>query len=338
MVQSADPMTSVASPLSRLACSHELVNLAGVKSHDSPRRSAAPSTLIGVTLLSALVCTGSNTATAQDSSNPDRAVLKVMSFNIRYGAANDGENSWPHRKHLVSETIRTFDPDLLGLQEVLEFQADFLREELPGYGFHGVGREDGKRKGEFVPLMYRKDRFYLVDAGHFWLSEEPEVPGSKSWDSSLPRMLSWVALEDRENGYRQFVFANVHFDHRGKEARLQSARLIRERAAEVPDGMPIVLTGDFNATEDQPPYAALTGDVGAGTPFLDTFRVIHPERSPFEATSTGWQPKQQGRRIDWILIKPPFQALNATINRTIDGNRLPSDHYPVEAVIRFADE
>ena len=92
----------------------------------------------------------------------DSALLKVMSFNIRYGKANDGTNSWPHRKDLVLETIKVSDPDLLGLQEVLGFQADFLKENLKGYAFHGVGREDGKEKGEYVPLMYKTSRFALV--------------------------------------------------------------------------------------------------------------------------------------------------------------------------------
>ncbi|MDB4538217.1 endonuclease/exonuclease/phosphatase family protein, partial [Akkermansiaceae bacterium] len=97
-------------------------------------------------------------------------LLKVMSFNIRYGAANDGSNSWPNRKDLVLETIKASDPDLLGLQEVLGFQADFLKENLPGYAFHGVGREDGKEKGEYVPLMYKTSRFALERSGHFWFS------------------------------------------------------------------------------------------------------------------------------------------------------------------------
>ena len=120
-----------------------------------------------------------------------QAPVKVMSFNIHYGAANDGENSWKHRDYLVLETVQNARPDLIGYQEVLKFQAEFLQKNLKGYGFHGVGRDDGQEKGEYVPLMWRQERFELLDSGHFWLSETPEIPGSVSWDSSLTRMLSW---------------------------------------------------------------------------------------------------------------------------------------------------
>jgi len=262
--------------------------------------------------------------------------LKVMSFNIRYGAADDGENSWPHRRDLVLETIQVFDPDLLGLQEVLDFQAEFLKANLPEYEFHGVGREDGATKGEFVPLMYRRDRFEWLDAGHFWLSETPEMPGSKSWDSSLPRMLSWVALRDRQGSDGVFVFANVHFDHRGKEARKESARLMRQRADEIDGQFPVIITGDFNTTEDLEPYAILVeARESDGGKLVDTYRANHALRSPFESSSCRWIGRREGSRIDWILHSPQFKTLKASINYTQDEGRYPSDHYPVEAVIRL---
>jgi endonuclease/exonuclease/phosphatase family metal-dependent hydrolase len=262
--------------------------------------------------------------------------LKVMSFNIRYGAADDGENSWSHRRDLVRETIRVFNPDLLGLQEVLEFQAEFLQENLREYEFHGVGREDGTTKGEFVPVMYKRDRFERLDAGHFWLSETPEIPGSKSWDSSLPRMLSWVALRDRRSSHDAFVFANVHFDHRGKEARKESARLMRQRADEIEGQYPVIITGDFNTTEDLQPYAILVqARESNGEKLVDTYRGVHPVRSRFESTSSRWTGRREGSRIDWILHSSEFKTLKASINYTQDEGRYPSDHYPVEAVIRL---
>jgi len=287
---------------------------------------------LAILLIASLLSTGPAWA-ASDPANPP---LKVMSFNIRYGAANDGTNSWPHRNHLVLETIRTFDPDLLGLQEVLGFQADYLKEGLPGYAFHGVGREDGVAKGEFVPLMYKTERFELVGSGHFWLSDDPETPGSVSWDSSLTRMLSWVVLRDHHAPQRPFVFANVHFDHRGPQARLESARLIRQRAADIQDEFPIVLTGDFNTTEDDPPYAVLVrGEGFQNLPFIDTYRAIHPERSPNEASFSRWIGVRPGSRIDWIVHTPQFKTLHAAINYTQEEGRYPSDHYPVEAVLRL---
>jgi endonuclease/exonuclease/phosphatase family metal-dependent hydrolase len=271
-------------------------------------------------------------AQATDTSNTP---IKVMSFNIRYGAANDGTNSWPHRQNLVLETIQNFNPDLLGLQEVLKFQAEFLQSGLPGYAFHGVGREDGAEKGEFVPLMFRKDRFELLDAGHFWLSETPEIAGSVSWDSSLTRMLSWVALRDRHNE-TELVFANVHFDHRGQQARLESAKLIRRRAADIPYGVPVILTGDFNTTEDDAPYAALVkGEGFSGNPWVDTYRVIQPQRFENEASFNGWQGTRKGSRIDWIVTTPDVKTLDARVNYTQEDGRNPSDHYPVEAILRL---
>jgi endonuclease/exonuclease/phosphatase family metal-dependent hydrolase len=266
------------------------------------------------------------------------APIKVMSFNIRYGAANDGENSWKHRDYLVLETIENYGPDLIGYQEALKFQVDFLKQNLDGYGFHGIGRDKGTEEGEYVPLMWKTDRFELVDSGHFWLSETPEIPGSISWDSSLTRMLSWVVLRDKKAvGYqKELVFANTHFDHRGKQARLESAKLIRQRAEEIMNDIPIILTGDFNTTEDLAPYAALCNAEGFnGKPLVDAFRVIHPEGSDNERSFGAWVGRRDGKRIDWILHTDDFVTLNAAINYTQDAGRYPSDHYPVEATVRL---
>ena len=264
--------------------------------------------------------------------------IKVMSFNIRYGAANDGENSWKHRDYLVLETIQNYGPDLIGYQEALKFQVDFLKQNLKGYGFHGIGRDKGTEEGEYVPVMWKMDRFELVDSGHFWLSETPEIPGSVSWDSSLTRMLSWVVLRDKKMvGYqKELVFANTHFDHRGNQARLESAKLIRQRAEEIMNDIPIILTGDFNTTEDLAPYAALCKAEGFnGKPLVDAFRVIHPEVSDNERSFGAWVGRRDGKRIDWILHTDDFVTLNAAINYTQDAGRYPSDHYPVEAIVRL---
>ena len=263
--------------------------------------------------------------------------VKVMSFNIRFGTARDGSNHWKNRSYLVAETIRMFDPDLLGAQEVLKFQAEFLEELLPQYGFHGVGRDDGATRGEFVPVMYKRDRFEVVDSGHFWLSEKPEVVGSKSWDSSLPRMASWVRLNDLESNGAPLVFVNTHFDHRGKTARLESARLIRKRAEELTKKkIPFIITGDFNTTEDGQPYAELVSARGGDRlPILDSFRVANPQRGPDESTFSRWVGHRKGSRIDWVLHSREFTTLQSVINYTNEGGRYPSDHYPVQAILRM---
>src|SRR4029078_8379233 len=139
--------------------------------------------------------------------------LRVMSFNIRYAAADDGKNSWPLRQELLVDTIKAFDPDLLGTQETLPVQAEYLKEKLPGYTLIGVGSDNGKQRGEQSSLLFKKERFELADSGHFWLSETPDLPGSKSWDSALPRMVTWARLRDRSAGRRALTYLNPHVEH-----------------------------------------------------------------------------------------------------------------------------
>lgn len=268
------------------------------------------------------------------------APLKVMSFNIRYGTANDGPNSWAYRKDLVALAIQVEDPDLLGVQECLKSQADFLEALLPTHGFHGVGRDDGQQGGEYAALLYRKDRFRKVESGHFWLSETPEIVGSRSWDAALHRMASWIILEDKRAGDRPFVYLNTHWDHVGRQARLESAKLIRRWLLSKTDasGMPIIVSGDFNAGESDPPYPALVlGDDSDKKPFLDAYRVVNPERTDKEGTFGAWRGTRDGRRIDWILHSQAFTALDGRISYFNESGRYPSDHFPVIAVLRLDD-
>jgi endonuclease/exonuclease/phosphatase family metal-dependent hydrolase len=261
-----------------------------------------------------------------------------MSFNIRYGTADDGENRWDLRKEFLIETIKAFKPDLLGTQETLGFQRDYLAEKLPEYDWLGVGRDDGKDQGEMMALYYKRDRFEKQGGGHFWLSETPDSPGSKSWDSSLPRMVTWVKLKDRQSpSAPPIAFFNTHFDHRGPEARLESARLIRRQIATIGEGCSIIVTGDFNSGEGSEPYQALFAPAdGQDSPVVDTFRAAHPERGENEGTGTGRfrAGDTSGPRIDWIAAGRDWQIVEAAIDRTAKGGRTPSDHFPVMAVLR----
>lgn len=262
--------------------------------------------------------------------------VRVMSFNIRYGTANDGENRWDLRRDFVIDTIEAFDPDLLGTQETVLFQRQYLEEKLDGYEAWGVGREDGKEAGEQTTILYKTKRFERTDGGHFWLSETPEAAGSKSWDSSLPRIASWVKLKDRERPDAEpLLFVNTHFDHRGVEARLQSAKLIREQIAKLGDGCQVVLTGDFNAGEGSPPYVALFGeDDGKASPVRDAYRLAHPEKRDDEGSFSGFVAgAKQGSRIDWIGASQNLAVESATIDRMERDGRTPSDHFPVTAVL-----
>lgn len=264
----------------------------------------------------------------------DAAPLRVMTFNIRYGSASDGENHWDKRKEFLIDTIKKFDPDLLGTQETLDFQRDYLAEKLANYAVEGVGRDDGKKKGEMMALYFRKDRFEKVDAGHFWLSETPDTIGSKSWDSSLPRMVTWVKLKDRKSPTaKPIVFFNTHFDHRGPEARLESAKLIRNRITEMAKDCRVVLTGDFNADAGSDPHQALFA--GDESPVIDALRVKHPEKMENEGTFSGFNASNiKGARIDWIGCSRDFKVEDCEIDRSEREGRTPSDHFPVWAILK----
>jgi endonuclease/exonuclease/phosphatase family metal-dependent hydrolase len=260
------------------------------------------------------------------------ASMTVMSFNIRYGTADDGVDAWPNRRDLVFETIRAYDPDLLCLQEVLAFQRDELKEALRGYRFVGVGRDDGEEAGEFAPIMFKANRFRLVDAGHFWLSETPQTLGSRGWDAALPRIVTWVRLQLLARPLMHLWVFNTHFDHRGETARLESARLLR-RNIEILGGVPIIVAGDFNAAIVSAPYQTLTEDR------RDMVRLIDPRRALGMAeeggTYHGFRGDRGGARIDWILHNYRFHPVAASIDTTSKDGRYPSDHFPVTATLEL---
>lgn len=268
------------------------------------------------------------------------APVRVMSFNIRYGTAKDGDNAWDKRKEFLAETVAAFEPDLLGTQETLAGQRDFLASKLTGYTAHAAGRDDGKDAGEMAAVFYRTDRFEKLDGGHFWFSQTPNKAGSKGWDAALPRVATWVKLKDRAApGGKPVLFLNAHLDHRGQKARIESARLIRQRAAELGKGCRVIVTGDFNAGEGSAPYTALFADADR-TPFplVDTFRTAHPTRDKQEGTFTGFNATQiGGDRIDWIACSRDWEVRLAAIDRTARDGRTPSDHFPVTAVLRPAE-
>lgn len=254
--------------------------------------------------------------------------IRVMSFNIRYGAANDGENHWKHRKEMVADTVRDFAPDMLGVQESLAFQSEFLMQKLDGYTYFGRSRMT--TPNEHCGIFFKSERFVQLAGGHFWLSETPEVPASKSWDSSLPRMATWLLLQDVEGG-SPVLMVNTHFDHRGREARQRSAELLARRIEKLralAGDARVVVTGDFNTGEATGPYAALVSES-----LTDTFRVAHPEATAGEGTFNGWRGKSDGARIDWILSGGSQSVRSAQILRTNLDGRYPSDHFPVTAVL-----
>jgi len=273
--------------------------------------------------------------TTQPSGAAD--IVRVTCFNIRYMNEKDGANGWTARRDIFFEALTKGDPDLLGLQEVVHAQAEEIRAKMKDHDFVGVGRDDGKQKGEYVPILFKRDRFQKLGEGHFWLSETPDVVGSKGWDAQLPRIASWVKLADKRNDNRPFLFINVHFDHRGETARQESAKLLRKKAAELAPSLPLIITGDFNTIEDGPAYASLVKPQGDPAPkLIDSYRALHPQRSPDESTFGGFKGTRTGSRIDWILHTPDWQTLSAEIDTMNKDGRYPSDHYPVRATLKWA--
>jgi endonuclease/exonuclease/phosphatase family metal-dependent hydrolase len=269
---------------------------------------------------------------------PAGPAVRVMSFNIRYGTAKDGEDRWEKRQDLLVGTIRAYDPDLLGMQEVLATQADFLREKLPGYGFCGAGRDDGKRAGEYSPIMFRKDRFDLLDSGQWWLSPTPDKVASKGWDAALPRIVTWAKLKDRKAGVDVLMF-NTHWDHVGNVARVESGKLMRKlmvkKHEEAGGDLPVIVTGDFNSTEETPQYHTLTASDDVGVRLTDAYRETHPQRKADEASFHAFKGTREGLRIDWILHSPEWVATGAAIDHTQKDGHYPSDHYPVTAELEL---
>lgn len=260
-------------------------------------------------------------------------LLTVVSVNVRQAGADRGEQAWEKRRALMLEVLSKSAADIIGTQELLASQAADLRAGLPGYHFHGVGREDGKEAGEFSALLWSEARFTAVAQGHFWLSPTPDQPGSKGWDSALARMASWARLRRIADG-REFVVLNAHFDHIGRTARLESAKLIRSWLATQPGSPPVLVTGDFNSGEGDPPLAWLTGAEGPAPQLEDTWRALHTVQPFGEGTFHAWTGVGL-RRIDFILASAAFTPVASAIIGEHRGTVYPSDHFPIQAQLRL---
>lgn len=276
-------------------------------------------------------CLLSVPAFAQSDTMPSS--ITTLSFNIRYNNPNDGENAWPHRAERVASVIRFYQADVAGLQEALRSQIDDLAAQLPDYAWLGIGRNDGQDAGEFSPIFYRKDRFRVNDSGTFWLSTTPNVVASKDWDAAITRIVTWANFTDLTTGTTFYHF-NTHFDHRGEQARLESAKLIRAQIAERAGTTPVVLTGDFNIVETAPPYAALVADVPDHPRLYDTYYTAQTPRHGPEGTFLSFTVNSiEGRRIDYIFVTEGITVLRYGVLSDSEEGRYPSDHLPVLAEV-----
>ena len=205
------------------------------------------------------------------STNIQSQELNVMTFNIRYNTKNDSLNAWPYRKDNAASQIKFHNVHILGVQEALHEQIMDLRQSLTKHKYTGVGRDDGKTKGEYSAIFYDTTRLKLIESSTFWLSLTPEVPGSKGWDANITRIVTWAKFRDLSDKKTFFVF-NTHFDHIGQEARRESAKLIKQKVKDIAGTLPVIITGDFNAHPSDEPIKILV-DENDPNKFIDTKAV-----------------------------------------------------------------
>ncbi|MGQ8338179.1 endonuclease/exonuclease/phosphatase family protein [Sunxiuqinia sp. A32] len=256
--------------------------------------------------------------------------VRLITYNIRYDNPMDGENNWNNRKEDVVALLKFHQVDVFGLQEALYNQVTYIEDQMPSFDRVGVGRDNGKAAGEYSPIFYNSRKYQLKSHGWFWLSTSPNVP-SKSWDAALPRICTYVLLEDYDKHHSFWVF-NTHFDHIGELARDESARLILYQIETLNEkGFPVFLMGDFNLTPETKPIARIE------KAFFDSKKsTLSPAYGP-EGTFNGFDfnsPLDQ--RIDYIFVQGKSSVLEYGVLTDSKNNRYPSDHLPVlvEATLR----
>ncbi len=267
--------------------------------------------------------------------------LSLMTFNIRFGSADDGPNHWNLRKKMVFDVIKDQAPDVVGLQEALDFQIEQIKAAVPGYAHLGVGRDDGKSEGEFTAILYRSDRLAVLDSNCFWLSDTPEVPGSITWGNACTRICTWGRFQDKITG-QHFYLYNLHLDYASQVSRDKGVALILQRIGQRPSPDPVFITGDFNADENNSAIKAIkNATVSAqirsdSTPqtvhFIDTFRRLHPDAQQV-GTFNQFRGIDTGGKIDFIWALEGIKVLKAEILHTNTEGRYPSDHFPVVATV-----
>lgn len=252
--------------------------------------------------------------------------LKVMSYNIRYGLAEDGTNSWKYRCPATIEMLEEQCPDVFGVQEAYDFQIEFINEFARNYKSVGVGRIDGKKDGEQTAIFWNKKTVSMLKWGNFWLSDTPEKP-SMGWDAACTRTATWALMKDKKTG-RKFYFVNTHLDHVGKEARKNGLKLIVDRIAEInPEGYPMVLTGDFNMRPDDSSMVEIDKIMKSARKVADKTDNL--------GTFNGWG-RVHDNVIDYIYVSgfsdvPKYQ----TITKKYAERPFISDHYPIMSVLIF---
>ncbi len=267
------------------------------------------------------------------SDKSGRGVIKVMTLNLRYDNPGDSLNAWPNRASLVCRFLGEEKPDLLGMQEVLANQFNYLDSALSNdYASVGVGRTDGANKGEMNPVFYKKEKFEMIRTITFWLSETPDIPGSISWGSSLPRIVTWMELIDKTD-HQRFYYFNTHFAHNSDSARIVSSRYLLRAVDSITGGLPFIITGDFNMLPTSTGYSILTGP-NENVPLIKDSYIISENR-PYgpDYTFNGFSDDPGSGRIDYIFVR---NGMSVSEQRTIikkEKGIYVSDHWPVTASV-----
>ena len=250
------------------------------------------------------------------------ATFNLITYNIRMNTPNDGVNAWPLRKDKVAGLLKFHQADIFNVQEALPLQMDDLTSSFPGFDHVGVGRDDGKRAGEHMAIFFRKERFDKLSDGMFWLSQTPTKPGL-GWDALCNRTVTWIKLKDKITKKTFYVF-DTHFDHKGKTAREESAKLILKSIKEInKENLPLILTGDFNLTKDSLPIQSILKELSDAN---DKSQSL-----PYgpEGTSGGFEVKVMPDKIDFIFINSKVNVIRHGVLSDSFGLYYPSDHLPV---------
>lgn len=260
-----------------------------------------------------------------------KEALRVMSFNIRYNEPRDGKNAWANRKEKVAGVIRFHKADLVGVQEALIGQLRDLEAALPDFAYCGVGRDDGKEKGEFSAILYRKSRFKLIETKTTWLSETPMVAGSKGWGANYARIVTRAKFYDKVSK-KTFVHFNTHFDHEAEKARQEGAKIIVKMTQDLGGKMPFIITGDLNTVEDSEGYRIFTAE---GNRIKD---AGHMSRNPNFGPTTTWNgfgPLVPNRKIDYVLVRDDIAVNEHGVLADQWDGLWASDHLPVIAEVEL---
>ena len=271
-------------------------------------------------------------AKEQGASSPVK--LNVMSFNIRYDNPEDSLDNWKYRKDRVANAIRFYDADIVGAQEVLHNQLEDLKARLPEYAVIGVGRIDGKTKGEYSALWYNKSRFTAVQSGYFWLSETPTVAGSNGWDGACERIATWAILKEKASG-KQIFALNTHLDHVGVVARREGVNLILSQIEKLSKGLPVVVTGDFNATPESDVIKHVTNT--ANKMHLTDSRTVAPlvYGPAWSFHDFGNIPYARRSLIDYVFVGNGVKAVKYGVLAETENQSFLSDHAPILVTIEI---